>query len=164
MPLEPLVSRTQRKCSLALAFPASPSCSMPCQSSSASNLFPTYKIDLLVLSQSFRNKQALLPVSICCRNSCAVALSWGCRMGWYSCLAFEPFCFKQEHLLSRVKHSLMQCTKSEDILWTKAMKSRSSCMHRPHSWPILDTTEAQSKRKRKEMERKVSSELVHFLH
>lgn len=113
---------------------------------------------------TFRRKQALLPVSICCRNSCAVTLSWGCRMGLYSCLAFELFCFKQEHLLIRVKHSLMPCTKLEDIFWTKATKSRSSCMHRPQSWPILVPKPVQSKRKRKDIENKVSSQLVHFSH
>lgn len=146
-------------------FPtSSPSCSVPCQSSSDDNLFSTHKMNLLVLSKPFWKKQDLLPVSICCRNSCAVTFSWGCRMGLYNCLALELFCFKQKHLLIRVKHSLMPCTRSEDILWTKAMKSRSSCMHRPHSWPILAPTTAQSKRKRKGMERRVSSQLVHFLH
>lgn len=165
-PLEPLVAHIQRKCSVALAFPTSPSCSVPRQSSSASNLFSIHKTNLFVLAQPFRKKpnQALLPVSICCRNSCAVTLSWGCRMGLYSCLALDLFCFKQEHLLIRVKHSLILCTKSEDILWTKATKSRSSCMHRPHSWPILVPAAAQSQRKREEMEREVSSWLVHVLH
>lgn len=140
------------------------SCSMPYQSRSASNLLSINKINPLALSQSFRKRQVFLPVSICCRNSCAVTLSWGCRMGLYSCPFLELFCFKQEHLLIRIKHSLMPCTKSEDILWTKPMKSRRSCMHRPHSWPILVPTAAQSKKKRKEMETKVSSQFFCFLH
>lgn len=145
---------------------SSPSSSMPCQSRSASNLLSTHKpfkpFPLPFLS--FRKRWVLLPVSICCRNFCAVTLSWGCRMGLYSCLFLELFCFKQEQLLIRVKHSLMPCTKSEDILWTKPMKSRRSCMHRPHSWPIVVPTAAQSKKKRKAMETKVSSQFVRFLH
>lgn len=157
-----MVSHTQS--SVALAFPTSPSWSMPHQSSSGSNLFSTHKQISLFFHNPLEKKQALLPASMCCRNSCAVTLSWGCRMGLYSCLTLELFCFKQEHLLIRVKHSLIQCTNSEDILWTKATKPCSSCMHRPHSWPILVPTAAQSKRKRKEMERRVSSQLVHVLY
>lgn len=96
----------------------------------------------------------LLPLSICCRNSCAVTRSWGCSMGLYSCLVFEAFCFKQEHSLIRAKHSFTLCTSSEDIFWTKATKLRSSCMHRPHSWPILAPTAAKkTNKKTKENER-----------
>lgn len=83
-------------------------------------------------------------------------------MGLYSCLVLELFCFKQKHLLIRIKHSLMPCTKSEDTLWTKPTKSRRSCMHRPHSWPILVPTAAQSKKKRKEMEEKFLHNLPAF--
>jgi len=138
LPLKLLVSHTQRKRSVVLSFPT-PLCHVRAVQTAV--CFQPPKRFSFPFHDPFKNLM-LLPLSICCRNSCAVTRSWGCRTGLYSCLVFEPFCFKQEHSLIRAKHSFMLCTSSEDIFWTKATKSRSSCMHRPHSWPILAPTAA----------------------
>lgn len=149
LPLKLLVSHRQRKRSVVLSFPT-PLCHVRAVQTAV--CFQPPKRFSFPFHDPFKNLM-LLPLSICCRNSCAVTRSWGCRTGLYSCLVFEPFCFKQEHSLIRAKHSFMLCTSSEDIFWTKATKSRSSCMHRPHSWPILAPTAAKKKPTQEEMER-----------